>query len=417
MGVDRLYHVTDKENWQSIKRYGLLSLDYLTERGVNPLKSCGDQVSRYARQKEGMGNLVHLAFRHDPICLDQAVQAGFIETPIVIEISLDVFRDDDTSISPTDALDAKSRSIPFVSSLADIRSFALESKRWTETGNDSRLAEVLVKGIVPPNYILNVDELDRGQMVRDTKQAVLFILDQTESMRESMNLQGRFYASSAHAARAVVNDTINDFLEYCIGANDVSEAFEIALLSMSDRVSSAWSMAMEDSFVGCKSLYRNMILRLPKDGSRTKWVADKEPAGYCRPGQAIREAVSWAQDWMFHHWDCPPPVIVFVTNGKCLQDSLVEMQKEAEILKSSRINLLCYGLYPDKNVFYEFPTNRERGELGSLSPGLVSLYDIASVLREPFAGLIRERTGRTGDEFRAMCVNGSLIQTLRKMIP
>ena len=159
-----------------------------------------------------------------------------------------------------------------------------------------------------------------------------------------------------------------------------------------------------------------MVRRMPQDGSRTRWVAEEEPAGCCSPGQAIRQAVSLTREWMFHHWDCPSPIIVFVTNGKSLQNSLVEIQKEAEILKSDRICLLCYGLFPDRNVFYEFPTNRERGELGSLSPGMVSLYDIASVLRGPSAELIRERTGRMNDEFRAMCVNGSLIQTLRKII-
>lgn len=417
MGVDRLYHVTDRENWQSIKKYGLLSLDYLRERGVNPQKSCGDRISRARIQRQGMGNLVHLALRKDPICLEQAVQAERIVDPIVIEISLDVFRDEDTSISPTDALEAKSKGVPFVSSLADIRSFVQENRQNGGISSDARLSEVLVKGTVPPAFFLNATELDRSQTSRNTKQAVLFILDQTESMDESMSLQGRFYASSAHAARAVVNDAINDFLQYCIGANDVSDSYEIALLSMSYQVSSAWSTDVEESFVGCKSLYREMILRLPLDGSRTRWVADKEPAGNCRPGTAIREAVSWARDWMFHHWDCPPPIIVFVTNGKSLQDSLVEIQKEAEILKNDRIFLLCYGLYPDKNVFYEFPTNRERGELGNLSPGMVSLYDISSVLNGRSADLIRERTGRMGDEFRAMCVNGSLIQTLRKMLP
>lgn len=420
-GVDRLYHITDRENWASIKKYGLLSLDLLNEKEIDPKKSCGDRVSRRSMKKKGLGNLVHLSFFDSPVCLEQALQAGRINDPVVLEISLDVFRDDDTAISPTDALVAKSQNVPFVSTLEEIRSLDFDVRKSAEQQNDLLLSEVLVKGFVPTSLFLNAEELDRGEGVSTEKKlAIVFILDQTNLMSENLSLQGRFQASAAHAARAAVNDAINGLLDSCITPSDVTEQYEIAMLSMSEDIGAAWAPDWGESFVDCKSLYREMIRRLPSDGRKTEWTVEKEPQGKAEPAEAFRRSASLVQDWMFHHQDCPPPLVVFVSNGKSIRESLLNARKEAGILKSivsmyGNVCLLCFMLSPDRSAFFEFPTSKDRSKLENLSPESAFLFDLSSMLSGKDAESVRETNGRKDDEFRAMGVNGSLLQLIRTL--
>lgn len=420
-GIDRLYHITDRENWASIKKYGLLSLDLLNEKEIDPEKSCGDRISRKRRIKKGLGDLVHLSFFKAPICLEQASDAGWIKDPVVLEISLDVFRDDDTAISPTDALVAKSQNVPFVSTLEEIRSLDFDVRKTAEQQNDLLMSEVLVKGFVPTSLFLNAEELDRGEGLSTVKkQALLFILDQTDLMSENLSLQGRFQASAAHAARTAVNDAINGLLDSCISSSDVSDSYEIAILSMSEDIGAAWAPNWGESFVDCKSLYREMIRRLPSDGRKTEWMVEKEPQGKAEPAEAFRRSASLVQDWMFHHQDYLPPLVVFVSNGKSIRDSLQNARKEAGILKSivsmyGNVCLLCFMLSPDRSAFFEFPTSKDRGKLENLSPESTFLFDISSVLSGKTAESVRETNGRNDDEFRAMGVNGSLLQLIRTL--
>lgn len=420
-GVDRLYHITDRENWPSIKKYGLLSLDLLKEKGIEPKKSCGDRVSRARRRKRGLGDLVHLSFLNAPFCLELAKQAGTIKDPITLEISLDVFKDEDTAISLTDALEAKTQNIPFVSALEEIRSLDIDVRNATEQQGDLLLSEVLVKGFVPTSLFLNAENLDRDEgRSTEKKQAIVFILDQTDSMSESLSLQGRFQATAAHAARAAVNDAIYGLLDSCISYGDVSESYEIAILSMSESIGAAWAPDWGRSFVDCKSLYREMIRRLPSDGRKTEWIVKKEPQGKAEPAEAFRRSASLVQDWMFHHKDCPPPLVVFVSNGKSIRESLQNARKEAGILKSvvsmyGNVCLLCYMLSPDRSAFFEFPTSKDRGELENISPESAFMFDLSSVLSGKAAEPIRETNGRKDDDFRAMGVNGNLLQLIRTL--
>ena len=420
-GVDRLYHITDRENWASIKKYGLLSLDLLNQKEINPEKSCGDKISRKRRIKTGLGDLVHLSFFKDPICLVQAKDAEWIKAPVVLEISLDVFREDDTIISPTDALAAKSQGIPFISALEEIRSLDIDVSQDSERQNDLLLSEILVKGFVPTSYFLNAEELDRGEgLSTEKKQAIVFILDQTESMSENLSLLGRFQASAAHAARTAVNDAINGLLDSCISSSDVSESYEIAMLSLSDGIEGAWAPGWGESFIDCKSLYREMIRRLPRDGRKTEWAVEKEPLGKAEPAEAFRRSATLVQDWMFNHKDCPPPLVVFVSNGKSLRESLQNARKEAGILKNidsmyGNVNLLCFMLSSNRAAFFEFPTSKDRGALENLSPESAFLFDLASVLSGKAAEPVRETNGRRDEEFRAMGVNGDLLQLIRTL--
>ena len=239
-------------------------------------------------------------------------------------------------------------------------------------------------------------------------------------MSENLSLLGRFQASAAHAARTAVNDAINGLLDSCISSSDVSESYEIAMLSLSDGIEGAWAPGWGESFIDCKSLYREMIRRLPRDGRKTEWAVEKEPLGKAEPAEAFRRSAALVQDWMFNHKDCPPPLVVFVSNGKSLRESLQRARKEAGILKNidsmyGSVCLLCFMLSSDRSAFFEFPTSKDRGALENLSPESAFLFDLASVLGGNAAESVRETNGRRDEEFRAMGVNGDLLQLIRTL--
>lgn len=412
-GVDRLYHVTDRENWPSIKNYGLLSLDYLKERNIDPQKSCSDRVTRSRLRKTGISGLVHLTANRNPICLEEALQAERIQDPIVIEISLDVMSEEDSVICPVDALQAKRQGLPFISTLSDIQGLDMVP------GNEgTRSQEILVKGFVPASLILNAAEIDRGDNTgAEKKQAILFILDQTGSMEENVSIQGQFYASAAHCARALANEAISKLLESCITPKEVRDSFEFALLEYSNETKSGWAHSWDEPFVDCKRLYRQMIRRLPTEGSHTKWAAETEAVGQESPTVALKQASSMVQSWLFNNKKCPPPFVVLITNGESLKNDLLGVKKEAGLLKNitslyGSPRLLCYMVSSSREAFFEFPTNSDRGSLGELAPEAAHLFDLSSILSGDDAAPIRERTGRNDAEFRAMGVNSDLIQLL-----
>lgn len=412
-GVDRLYHVTDRENWPSIKKFGLLSLDYLKERSIEPQKSCSDRAKRSRLRKNSISDLVHLTANRNPICLEEALQAERIQDPIVIEISLDVMSEEDSVISPVDALQAKRQGQPFISTLSDIQGLDIS---FGDEGTRSQ--EYLVKGFVPASLILNAAEIDRGEKTgAEKKQAVLLILDQTGSMEGNVSIQGQFHASAAHCARALANDAICKLLESCITPKEVKDSYEFALLEYSNETKSGWAQSWDEPFVDCKTLYRQMIRRLPSEGSRTKWAAETESVGQESPAAALRQASSMVQRWLFNNKECPPPIVVLITNGKSLLNDLPGVQKEAGLLKSitslyGSPRLLCYMVSSSREAFFEFPTSSDRGSLGELTPEAAHLFDLSSILDGDDAIPIRERTGRNDAEFRAMGVNSDLIQLL-----
>ena len=163
-----------------------------------------------------------------------------------------------------------------------------------------------------------------------------------------------------------------------------------------------------------------MIRRLPRDGRKTEWAVEKEPLGKAEPAEAFRRSATLVQDWMFNHKDCPPPLVVFVSNGKSLRESLQNARKEAGFLKNidsmyGNVYLLCFMLSSNREAFFEFPTSKDRGALENLSPESAFLFDLASVLSGKAAESVRETNGRRDDEFRAMGVNGSLLQLIRTL--
>ena len=99
-GIDRLFHITDRSNWTSIKENnGIRSSDSLRNCDAVFKGSCGDGLSRHIDQELSLSDYIHLSFIPEAPWLRAAEKAGFIKEPIILEVPLDVLLDEDTQFS------------------------------------------------------------------------------------------------------------------------------------------------------------------------------------------------------------------------------------------------------------------------------------------------------------------------------
>ena len=68
-GVDKLYHITSRDNWESIRKHGLYSVELMRQRGIEGHRSYNDIVTRKSDEAAGLNRYIHLSFSSNPIFL------------------------------------------------------------------------------------------------------------------------------------------------------------------------------------------------------------------------------------------------------------------------------------------------------------------------------------------------------------
>lgn len=160
--IDRLYHSTATANVDSIKKQnGLLSLKRLQERKC-AVTFASSESSRFIDAKKGVADYVHLSFESYYPMMKKAVSEGNLASYTMLMISPIVALLEDTmftemnlvttAVTPTKDLNVLKR-IPF-------KKFH-NKYYWTLSEEDKKsyMAEVLVKGYVSSNAIINWDTL------------------------------------------------------------------------------------------------------------------------------------------------------------------------------------------------------------------------------------------------------------------
>lgn len=160
--IDRLYHSTATANIDSIKKHnGLLSLKRLQERKCT-VTFVSSESSRFIDAKKGVADYIHLSFESDYPMVKKAVLAGNLASYTMLMVSPIVALLEDTmftemnlvtkAVTPTKDLNLLKR-IPF-------KNFH-NKYYWTLSEEDKKsyMAEVLVKGYISSNAIINWDTI------------------------------------------------------------------------------------------------------------------------------------------------------------------------------------------------------------------------------------------------------------------
>ena len=88
--VTKLYHFTDRDNLESIIKYGgLYSWADCRDKGIKIPKPGGGDLSRSLDRRDGLEYYVRLAFTEDHPMKFVAMDDGRISNPVVLEIDLE----------------------------------------------------------------------------------------------------------------------------------------------------------------------------------------------------------------------------------------------------------------------------------------------------------------------------------------
>ena len=157
--VSKLYHFTDSSNWESIKRYGLLSWKFLDRYPSKFHYTSGaNEISKRNDSRANLSDYVRLSFNDQLPQMHIAIKDGRINNPIILEIDTSVLYWITTKYSDRNATDNNSY---IGSDLQAFNNIDFEIARrcrvpYYELEDYQKpyfQAEVLVKRHIPPQLI------------------------------------------------------------------------------------------------------------------------------------------------------------------------------------------------------------------------------------------------------------------------
>lgn len=160
--VNKLYHFTDKQNIESIKRKGLLSAQEIRNIGICSKYASSDD-SRKIDQEMGLDDYVRLSFVKDhPMMFTSMTAYGL--NPVIIEINPLIALMPNVFFSNRNALKKGANIGSDASDLEQVDFNIINSNIPYYSLNDvesknSYQAEILVKRRIGPEFILNITEL------------------------------------------------------------------------------------------------------------------------------------------------------------------------------------------------------------------------------------------------------------------
>lgn len=157
-GIKYLYHFTEKENIDNIKKYGgICSLKYCLIHAIEVITKGDMTVLRDTDAGYELENYARLSFCERHPLIKKRQQAG--ADLVLLKIKLDVAWLKDTLFSDRDAASEHLQG----DTLADLKKVKMEAvckknlEEW-DPDYEYNQAEVMVKSIIPIEYIVNIDE-------------------------------------------------------------------------------------------------------------------------------------------------------------------------------------------------------------------------------------------------------------------
>lgn len=338
-----------------------------------------------------------------------------MENLITLEISLDVFNEEDTAVASLDPLDDNSVMLSETSQIAaiDFEAAKYGAKYVAVSPSDKAKAgaTVLVPGAIPRAFILNSDEIDaeirRKNADENRRRAVVLLLDLTSAMEGSVSLRGRFYETCGDAALALANDAVTLLMNNAITRSSVRDDVDIFMFGYSDATDTLWEIpAKKASLKTCPQLYREMIMRIEKEGARPSWSKSIVPHGHENLAHAIRTVSQVVEKWNFEHRDCIRPLVVHASNGKSVLTNLLSVSKELSILRESSAYLWNYMICNNRSAVCALTSTDDLARLGDEGE---ALFSMSAEARGPLVRAYCELAGRSAsDNKKAMLVNSDL---------
>lgn len=326
-GVDRLYHITSRENWESIRMNGIYSVDNQLKNDISsrPLR---DEISRKYNEQLGLNKYVHLSFSSNPVFLESALKSNNItEDYLVIEISLDVLNNDETIFCNMDSHYEEVMKGTSYSSLSsiDIKS-AAAIQRDNISLRDRRFctAEILIPAHISSAHILNRIELDNK--IHDIQKGdefkrnlIVIMVDETIKMNHPVQINGNSFVSALKYVETAINKFITKVALSYNSKGKVSDKYDIAVFGCgySYGIAPLWDRKYCDdggSFRSTHELYESYIKNLGEGSPR--WIQTRANSYDPNYEKAFKKVKEFLQDWLDNNSIyCNPPIVILLTSG------------------------------------------------------------------------------------------------------
>ena len=165
--ITSLYHFTDRDNIDSIKRNkGLYSWDYCDKSNIQIPVSGGDQNSRIYDRRYGLQDYVRLSFVKDHPMKFVALRDNRINNAVVLEISIETCYFVNTLFANMNAADSKhtnskgfsnNDTLDFIKTKVHFDLFRCRYNDLIDMDRKYYQAEILVKTWIPIEYITNIN--------------------------------------------------------------------------------------------------------------------------------------------------------------------------------------------------------------------------------------------------------------------
>lgn len=427
-GVDRLYHVTSRANWDSIRKVGLYSVGLLKDRGILGYHTYSDTISRLCDESIGAHRYIHLSFSPNPVFLETGKKAGTIDDDyIVLEISVDVLKDGDTEFAN---MNLHHHDVIRGGSMEVLQALNIEAA----TAHDRNLvrpgdrifcqAEILVQGNIAPELILNRKDIDN--LVYDIKLGdsfkrtpIILLIDQIVTMGDRFVMNGEVYPSVSNAIEIFVNKFLTQVAMSFHNGGNPQNLYDVAVLGTSDNgVVPLWNPKRmdvfkthdykADPFVSAEELYQIFTGNL--FGGEKNWIHTEHTAWKGSLIDCLQSVKGYIQEWLDRNSsNNNPPVVVFMTEGghiKYEAQAFVKACSEIRSLQTKVGNTVLWQIEysPFHSDSLALPTDID---VQGLDPTGHFMYQQSSELRDIHNPLIEELASNKDmtSPHRAMAVN------------
>ena len=416
--IEKLYHFTDRANLDSIiEAGGLYSWADCKARHITIPKPGSSDSSRSLDMRDGLQHFVRLSLCRDHPMKYVAMKEGRIDNPVLLEISPEVIYWSETCYADRNAT---KNGAQVGSDITDFKQIHFDSVRAAnhfnlpEEEQKFYQAEVLVKGFIPLEYILNIRNFGI-QLPKQTKLTPPQSLHGTGHERYPYRLhlpRGPIHINESkhpalwesltlsEAVARIVNRSIEELVNRCIKGSEVRRYFDIAVIGYGDEAQSAWQGKLAGrNFVTPEELrqspYKTITAREEKrtrrgveikEVQRTQWLEAKHQGKQTRLDKAVRYAQGLLEQWCAEHSGevCYPPTVINITDGEYNAVSHEEMLQIAGELKSIETldgNTLFFNIHisPTTLQTTSFPE-----EQTGIEPLAQRLYALSSLLPERY---------------------------------
>ncbi len=381
LGISCLYHVTDKDNLQSIlKERRLSSWKKLSEDGITVPRPGGDSITHRLDARNGeRDNCVHLfATKPTEESLRSILNTKRFSELCVLSVSL-------KSIRPHKASFWIGEPYSGGEHIDNVRDLAL---RIEEDPSCLARISVDVYEAVHINYIGDIPEDVWTRISEIHPTAIVFVIDQSCSMARGTDLDNVDYDYISDLVAQSVNAQILSFLEKCISEDGtVSHLYDIAVIGYGNNVSPAWNGDLSNEAFHSPM---ELMSHVKDKDNQFRWVDAKDSDTRGRCDLAFEYVYNLLADWTSkeeNHFSYPPTVI-HISDGEVKRDYQESFLLSAEKLKSLHTengNVIVWniGYLPVRFKEHVFLSGEELPALIRFPGGLV-LYEASSYLPARF---------------------------------